>query len=179
MIFPTNPVLNQTHYDGSKYWVWNGRAWRVENVVDLDLIKIKGLDAGNADSTDTVVKSESSKRSEFIGTILSGAIFKDGYTEGIFTVKGVSPKLSPTNGSIQLWALTANATPTTGIWESGQSITLLVNDTNSAYTISWASMPITWLDSAVPVLSPNDGYTFIVLAKIGNTIYGNSIGQAL
>jgi hypothetical protein len=103
---------------------------------------------------------------------LTSPIFNDGYTEEVFAVTGTTPALSPTNGSIQTWALTGNSTPTVGTWASGQSMTLMVDD-GSAYTINWASMSITWKTGGgtAPTLLTS-GYTVIELVKVGSTIYG-------
>ena len=109
---------------------------------------------------------------------LNSPVFNDGYTEEVFAVTGTTPALSPTNGSIQTWALSGNSTPTAGTWASGQSITLLVDD-GSAYTINWASMSITWKTGGgtAPALL-TAGYTSIELTKIGTTIYGWLAGDA-
>lgn len=112
------------------------------------------------------------------GGAASGLTLNDGYTEELFTVTGTAPALSPTNGSIQTWTLAGNATPTAGAWASGQSMTLMVDD-GSAYTINWASMPITWKTGGgtAPTLLTVD-YTAIELAKVGATIYGWLAGDA-
>lgn len=113
------------------------------------------------------------------GNILSGAVFNDGYTEEVFAVSGTTPALSPTNGSIQTWTLTGNSTPTAGTWSSGQSMILLVNDSVSSYTIAWTSLPVTWFGGTTPDLAPAGGFTFIVLLKVGTTIYGVQAGQVV
>ncbi len=111
------------------------------------------------------------------GNILSGAVLNDGYTEEVFSVSGTTPALSPTNGSIQTWTLTANSTPTADTWTSGQSMTLMVNDSASAFTVTWTSMPVTWVGGSAPTLAPSGGNTVIVLWKVGTTIYGSLTGQ--
>lgn len=112
------------------------------------------------------------------GGAASGLTLNDGYTEEVFAVTGPTPALSPTNGSIQTWTLTGNATPTAGTWASGQSMTLMVDD-GSAYTINWASMSITWKTGGgtAPTLLTT-GYTVIELVKVGTTIYGWLAGDA-
>jgi hypothetical protein len=101
-----------------------------------------------------------------------------GYTESIYAVSGTTPVLSPANGSIQTWTLTASSTPTAGTWAAGQSLTLMIDD-GSAYTINWASMPVTWKTNAgvAPTLNTTD-YTVIQLWKVGTTIYGARVGDA-
>lgn len=108
----------------------------------------------------------------------SGLTLNNGYTEEVFDVTGTTPALSPTNGSIQTWALTGNSTPTAGTWNSGQSITLMVDD-GSACTVTWSSLGVVWKTNGgtAPTLQTT-GYTAIVLTKIGSTIYGWRGGDA-
>jgi hypothetical protein len=109
---------------------------------------------------------------------LSNAIFNDGYTEEVFTVGGSTPALSPLNGSTQIWTLAANSTPTAGTWNSGQAITLMVDD-GTAFSITWTSLPVTWKTDAglAPTLNTT-GYTAIALWKVDSTIYGARVGDA-
>lgn len=109
---------------------------------------------------------------------LNGAVLNDGYTEEVFAVTGTTPALSPTNGSIQTWTLTANSTPTAGTWAAGQSITLLVND-GTAFTITWTTLAVVWKTNAgvAPTLNTT-GDTVIALWKVGTTIYGARVGDA-
>lgn len=109
---------------------------------------------------------------------ISGGILTDGYTEEVFVVSGTTPALSPTNGSIQTWTLTANSTPTVGTWAAGQSIALHVDD-GTAYTINWASMGVVWKTGGglAPILLTS-GYTPITLYKIGTTLFGCRVGDA-
>jgi hypothetical protein len=106
-------------------------------------------------------------------------VINAGYTEQVFAVSGTTPALSPANGSIQTWTLTANSTPTAGTWSAGQSLTLMVNDSASGFTITWTSMAITWVGGTAPSLSPASGYTIIELWKVGTTIYGALVGQVV
>jgi hypothetical protein len=100
-----------------------------------------------------------------------------GYTETVFAVTGTTPALSPNNGTIQTWTLSANSTPTAGTWAAGQSMTLMVNDTGSGFTVTWTSVPVTWVAGVTPTLLPTGGFTVIVLWKVGSTIYGALVGQ--
>ena len=109
---------------------------------------------------------------------LNGAVLNDGYTEEVFAVTGTTPALSPTNGSIQTWTLTANSTPTAGTWAAGQSITLMVDD-GTAYTITWTSVAVTWkTDGGTAPTLNTSGETAITLWKVGTTIYGARVGDA-
>ena len=102
--------------------------------------------------------------------MLSGAVLNDGYTEEIFTITGTTPILSPTNGSIQTWTLTGGSTPTVGTWAEGQSIILGIDD-GSAYTVTWPTITWTTTPATAPTL-PTSGYLWVVLWKVGTTLYG-------
>jgi hypothetical protein len=109
---------------------------------------------------------------------ISGVLLNGGYTEEVFVVSGTTPALSPTNGSVQTWTLTANSTPAAGTWASGQSMTLMIDD-GSAYTINWASLGVTWKTGGglAPMLLTS-GYTAIIFIKVDMTIYGWIAGDA-
>jgi hypothetical protein len=110
-------------------------------------------------------------------TIESGVLTK-GYTEEVFAVTGATPALSPVNGSIQTWTLPSNATPTAGVWGTGQSITLMVND-GTAFSITWTSLGVTWkTDAGVAPTLNLTGYTAIQLWKVASVIYGARVGNA-
>lgn len=108
----------------------------------------------------------------------SGLTLSDGYTEEVFTVTGTTPALSPTNGSIQTWALSGNSTPTAGTWAAGQSMTLMIDD-GTAYTINWATLAVVWKTNAAaaPTLQTT-GMTAIQFWKVGTVIYGARVGDA-
>ena len=99
---------------------------------------------------------------------ITGSPVEDVYA--VVDAAGVA--LPPSNGSIQTWTLGANRTPTAGTWLAGQGILLMVDD-GTAYTITWTSLPVTWLtsDGNAPTLKTT-GYTAIVLWKVDSTIYG-------
>ncbi len=100
---------------------------------------------------------------------LSGSI-----TEGVFTITdGVSVDLNPANGTVQVWTLGANRSPTATSFAAGQSMTLMVND-GTAYTITWPS--VTWVGGTAPVLATS-GFTVFELWKVGTTLYGTLVGS--
>jgi hypothetical protein len=109
---------------------------------------------------------------------LNAVLLNDGYTEEVFAVTGTTPALSPTDGSIQTWTLSGNSTPTAGTWASGQSLTLMVDD-DTAYTIDWSSVAVTWKTNggAAPTLNTT-GFTAIQLWKVDTVIYGARVGDA-
>lgn len=100
------------------------------------------------------------------------------YAEAVFDVSGITPALSPDNGSIQTWTLTANSTPSAGAWDSGQSITLMIDD-GSARTITWTTLGVLWKSDggAAPTLNTT-GPTVLVLWRVGTTFYGARVGDS-
>jgi hypothetical protein len=110
---------------------------------------------------------------------VSGPTINAGYTEQVYAIpSSTTPALSPTNGTVQTWTLTGSSTPTAGTWNTGQSITLMVDD-GSAFTITWSSVAVTWKTNGgvAPTLNTT-GYTGITLWKVGATIFGARIGDA-
>ena len=111
-------------------------------------------------------------------TVASGNLtFSSGYTETVFAVSGVTPALSPNNGTIQTWTLPSAATPTAGSWATGQSLTLMIDD-GTAYTITWSSLAVVWKTNGgfAPTLNTS-GITAIQFWKVGSTIYGARVGD--
>lgn len=97
-------------------------------------------------------------------------------TEDVFTITdGASVDINPSNGSIQLWTLGASRTPTATSFIAGEAVTLMIND-GTAYTVTWTSVPVTWVGGTAPTLATT-GYTVIELWKVGSTIYGSRVGQ--
>ena len=94
--------------------------------------------------------------------------------EVVYTITdGASVDLNPANGTIQLWTLGANRSPTATNFLSGQSMTLMVND-GTAYAVTWPS--VTWVNGAIPTLATS-GYTIVVLFKVSTTLYGAYVGE--
>ena len=92
--------------------------------------------------------------------------------ETIFALTGTTPAITPTNGTIQPWVLTANSTPTLGTWAAGEGLALQVH--YSTFTVAWPAT-ITWLthDGLAPDPSKYVGKIVVCsLYKIGTTVYG-------
>jgi hypothetical protein len=138
---------------------WNGS----------DFVKVSSSTAGDVTLNGTQTLTNKT---------LNGVILNDGYTEEVFAVTGTTPALSPTDGSIQTWTLSANSTPTAGTWAAGQSMTLMIDD-GTAFTVTWSSLSVTWKTNGgvAPVLNTT-GFTAIVLWKVGAIIYGARVGDA-
>ena len=125
----------------------------------------------------TKINSELSSKVASTGGSASGLTLNDGYTEEVYTLTGTTPSLSASNGSIQTWTLTANSTPTDGL-SSGQSIILGIDD-GSAYSITWPS--VTWTKAGGSGAAPNLNATvktWVVIWKVGSTLYGSYLGDA-
>lgn len=106
---------------------------------------------------------------------ITNLIFDGNYTEDVFTITdGGSVDLNPANGTVQLWTLGANRSPTASSFASGQSMTLMVLD-GSAFTITWPS--VTWVNGVAPTLDTTK-YTVIELWKVSTTLYGALVGAA-
>lgn len=139
---------------------------------------LTGVVIGNGTSAFTVKTNPSGA---FVGTTDTQTVTNKtfgNYTETVFAVvDGVGAVLNPNNGSIQTWTLGANRTPTQASWAAGQSITLMINETASAYTVDWTTLGVSWVGGFPPSLAPTSGFTVITLWKVGTTIYGSLIGQ--
>ena len=103
----------------------------------------------------------------------TGTPFEDVYT----ITDGASVVIDPANGSIQLWTLGANRTPTDAL-ASGQTVLLLIDD-GTAYSITWSSIGVQWKTNlgAAPTLNASTR-TGILLWKVGSTVYGARVGDA-
>jgi hypothetical protein len=108
-------------------------------------------------------------------------------TSGVFTLGGsldetvyavidaAGVALTPQNGTIQTWTLGASRTPTSGTWNAGESMTLMIND-GTAFTVTWTTLAVTWVGGTAPTLATT-GFTVIELWKVGTTIYGALVGS--
>jgi hypothetical protein len=96
-------------------------------------------------------------------------------TEDVFTITdGASVDIDPANGSVQLWTLGANRTPTATNFAAGESITLMIDD-GSAYAVTWTTIGVVWVGGSAPTL-PTSGYGVIQLWKVATTVYGAYVG---
>jgi hypothetical protein len=97
--------------------------------------------------------------------------------ETIFTVTdGASVDLSPSNGTIQQWTLTASRTPVLPTnWPAGSSMTLMIAD-GTAFAITWTTMAPVWVGGTAPTLATT-GWTVLTFWKVGTVIYGAITGN--
>ena len=108
---------------------------------------------------------------------ITDLVFDGDYTEEVFTITDSgSVDLDPSNGTVQVWTLGDNRSPTATGFASGQSMTLLIDD-GSAYAITWPS--VTWkTDGGDPPTLNTTGNTVIQLWKVSTVLYGARVGDA-
>lgn len=104
-------------------------------------------------------------------------VFDGDYTEEVFTITdGAAVDLDPSNGTVQVWTLGANRSPTASSFASGQSMTLMVDD-GTAREITWPS--VVWkTDAGAPPVLSTTGFTAIQLWKVSTVLYGARVGNA-
>jgi hypothetical protein len=93
--------------------------------------------------------------------------FGSSYTETVYTLTGTA--LDVANGTIQVKTLSANTTLTDSL-SAGQSMILGIDD-GTAYSVTWPTMTWATQSAAAPTLATT-GYTWVVLWKVGTTLYG-------
>ena len=108
---------------------------------------------------------------------VTNLVFDGDYTEEVFTITdGAAVDLDPSNGTVQVWTLGANRSPTANSFASGQSMTLMIDD-GAAYEITWPS--VTWkTDGGTPPALSATGFTAIQLWKVSTVLYGARVGDA-
>lgn len=88
---------------------------------------------------------------------------------------GTTPSIDPTNGTIQVWTLSGNSTPTSSIAD-GEFVTLYIDD-GTAYTIDWATSGAVdvWKSGSAPTLDTTNK-TVVTLNNVDGTVYGQLNG---
>jgi hypothetical protein len=98
----------------------------------------------------------------------------------VFTITDAAAfEIDPANGSIQTVTLGASRTPAATNFEAGQVVLLGIND-GTAYTITWTTVAPTWVKpggtASAPTLATT-GFTWVMLWKIGSTLYASEVGK--
>jgi hypothetical protein len=131
--------------------------------------RLTGNDLYYSDGNVGVGTDTPSETLDVLGNIRwSGATVENVYT----ITDGASVDLDPANGTIQLWTLGDNRSPTASEFSAGQSMTLLISD-GTGYSITWPS--VVWAGGLAPTLVTS-GYTVVELWKVGSTLYGALVG---
>lgn len=97
----------------------------------------------------------------------ANAVFDGSITEDVFTLTGTA--LNPANGTIQTITLGSNTTFTDSL-STGQSMILGIDD-GTAYSVTWPTITWTTTPAQAPTLATS-GFTWVVLWKVGTTLYG-------
>lgn len=98
----------------------------------------------------------------------------------VFTITDAAAfEIDPGNGSVQVVTLGANRTPAATNFEAGQTVLLGIDD-GTARTITWTTVNPTWVKpggtASAPTLATT-GYTWVLLWKVGSTVYGAEVGK--
>lgn len=187
---PSGASIGDAYVIGSDLWVWDGDSWDnagpitgpqgepgvgvpVGGTAGQVLTKVNSTDY-NTTWSDVVTPTGTQTLSNKTVTNL---VFDGDYTEEVFTITDSSSvDLDPSNGTIQLWTLGANRSPTASSFASGQSLTLMIDD-GSAFQITWPS--VTWkTDSGLAPTLNTSGFTAVTLWKVGSVLYGARVGDA-
>lgn len=104
---------------------------------------------------------------------LTGSVVEDVYDHG---TPGATPAIEPANGTIQTMTLSEDATPTDSM-ASGESITLMVDEGTTNFTVTWTSLVDQWVGGSAPTLPATGSYAVIVLWKVSTTVYASYSGD--
>jgi len=164
----------------------NGFAGTVATATTTPAITISTSITGILSGNGTAISAASTTGSGSV-VLATSPTLTTATTSGVFTLGGsldetvyavvdaAGVALTPQNGTIQTWTLGASRTPTSGTWNAGESMTLMIND-GTAYTVTWTTLAVTWVGGTAPTLATT-GFTVIELWKVGTTIYGALVGS--
>lgn len=95
----------------------------------------------------------------------------------VYTITDGNFSIDPANGSIQVVTIGAARTPTAANFEAGQVVMLGVQGN---YAITWSSVNPTWVKAGGTAAAPAaaaTGYLWVLLWKVGTTMYASEIGK--
>lgn len=137
----------------------------------MSVIVVRAHGSGTIDAWTVGLSAPPTEFTVLVEPVITGTLTEDVYT----IVDGAAVDIDPDNGSIQLWTLGANRTPTATNLQNGQSVTLMIAD-GSAYTVNWSSIAPVWSGGSAPTL-PTAGYAVIEVWKVGGAIYMAHVGN--
>ena len=140
-----------------------------EGIAGDDLIVV--VDASSGVTQKTTVSDLTSN--------LEAPVSAPNFQEGIYinNSAGGTVLLSPKNGSIQAYTVTANITfSLASDFESGESCTLHVQNPYSN-AISW-NTGILWIGGSAPSLNDSNGTYMVSVWRVGSSYYGAYGGRA-
>lgn len=148
---------------------------KLENIQDwpatiqpTDLAYLEGVSAPIQVQFDAAATSVQTLENKTLSdVVISGAV-----TEEVFDITGLTPAITPANGTIQTWTLTGNSTPTFTMAD-GQSLTIMIND-GTNFTITWPA--VSWVGGSAPTLATT-GQSVIVFWKVAGVVYGSRVGD--
>ena len=146
---------------------WDKVDGLLDGTTTLDGMVLTGADitATTADLSGTVTIADADITADKL--TLSGEV-----VEAVHTLSGTTPSIDPANGTIQMWTLTADSTPTSAL-AAGESVTLGI--TASTYTVTWPTME--WIGGAEPNLDDTN-MNWVTLWYVGSTLYGSYAGAS-
>ena len=113
---------------------------------------------------------------DLVPSTFSGSVTADNYVEGVDSLNGTSVSIDPSNGSLAVHTLSGATTYSYAAgWVSGESITLHIESNNHA--IAWPTTK--WIGGAAPDTTSIAGTHIINLWKVGSSIYGAYVGEAV
>ena len=160
----------------STLWIWTGSAWSQATLTAGDFLTTSSIgstvQAYDADLTTWGAKTAPS--GTVVGTSDTQTLTNKtitGTKETVYTITdGAGFEIDPANGGIQLITLGASRTPAATNFTAGQSMILGIDD-GTAYTITWPTITWATTTATAPTLATS-GYTWVVLWKVGSTLYG-------
>lgn len=113
---------------------------------------------------------------EVATTFTAQQTFKE-VKDTVYAITDGNFAIDPGNGSIQIVTIGTARTPTAANFEAGQIVLLGIQGN---FTITWSSVAVTWIKAGGTASAPNaaaSGYLWVMLWKVGTTIYGTEVGK--
>lgn len=143
------------------------------------LRSVKGSPLTNTEVDDNFNNLNTAKAELGANVFTGQQTFKE-VKDTVYTITdGAAFEIDPANGSIQIVTLGGSRTPAATNFEAGQIVLLGIDD-GSAYAVTWTTVNPTWVKAGGGASAPTlatTGYTWVLLWKIGSTIYATEVGK--